>query len=66
MEVHIMDKKRAQQITKQIGYMLVDSLKVAFEETHNEMVEELWQLLMYTITPHNMIFKKLLLWQRTS
>ncbi len=40
MEVHIMDKKRAQQITKQIGYMLVDSLKVAFEETHKEMEEE--------------------------
>lgn len=35
-----MDKKRAQQITKQIGYMLVYSLKVAFEETHKEMEEE--------------------------
>ena len=40
MEVHIMDKKRAQQITKQIGCMLVDSLKVASEETHKEMEEE--------------------------
>ena len=35
-----MDKKRAQQITKQIGYMLVDSLKFAFEEKHKEMEEE--------------------------
>lgn len=35
-----MDKKRAQQITKQIGYMLVDSLKVVSEETHKEMEEK--------------------------
>lgn len=35
-----MDKKRAQQITKQIGCILVDSLKVASEEAHKEMEEE--------------------------
>lgn len=40
MEVHIMDKKRTQQIAKQIECMLADRVKVSSEGAHKEMEEE--------------------------